>query len=117
MINIIDIYTPGLGLFLGSFAGTSMQNFGYVYVFSTTSDGPTEDRDTFIVACSVRRLDLHDLGTRPGDNLFEGVLFAWAENGVLGGQMETVLERSGGLILTDDFAPVDNLLAPILSGQ
>ena len=29
----------------------------------------------------------------------------------------TVLERSGGLILTDDFAPVDNLLAPIFSGQ
>ena len=117
MINIIDIYRPGLGRFLGSFVGTSMQNFAYVYVFSSTSDGPTEDRDTFIVACSMQPLDIHDLGSRPGDEVFEGVLFAWAEDGVLGGQMETVLERSGGLILTDDFAPVDNLLAPILSGQ
>jgi hypothetical protein len=31
--------------------------------------------------------------------------------------METVLARSNGLILTDDFAPVDNLLAPIYDGH
>jgi len=117
MINIIDIYAAGLGRFLGSFVGTSMQSFAYVYVFSTSSDGPTDERDTFIVACSMQPLDIHDLGGRPGDDPFEGLLFAWVENGVLGGQMETVLERSGGLILTDDFAPVDNLLAPILRGQ
>jgi len=117
MINIIDIYAAGLGRFLGSFVGTSMQNFAYVYVFSTSTDGPNDERDTFIVACSMLPLDIHDLGGRPGDDPFEGLLFAWAENGVLGGEMETVLERSGGLILTDDFAPVDNLLAPILSGQ
>ncbi|HJO28865.1 MAG TPA: hypothetical protein QGG30_00075, partial [Acidobacteriota bacterium] len=85
--------------------------------FSSSDDGPTDDRDTFIVACSMRPLDIHNLGTSPGVDGFEGVLFAWAEDGILGGQMETVLERSGGLILTDNFAPVDNLLAPILSGQ
>ena len=94
-----------------------MQNFGYVYVFSTSSDGPSEERDTFIVASSMRPLDIRDLGDHPGDDPFDGLLFAWAENDVPHGQMETVLERSGGLILTDDFAPVDNLLAPILSGQ
>ncbi|MCS5702926.1 MAG: hypothetical protein NZ847_09905, partial [Acidobacteria bacterium] len=87
------------------------------YVFSSSDDGPTDDRDTFIVACSMRPLDIHNLGTRSDLDEFEGILFAWAEDGVLGGQMETVLERSEGLILTDDFAPVDNLLAPILSGQ
>ena len=117
MINIIDIYAEGLGRFLGSFVGTSIHNFAYVYVFSSSDDGPTDDRDTFIVACSMRPLDIHDLGSRPGGDVFEGVLFAWAEDGVLGGQMETVLERSEGLILTDNFAPVDNLLALILSGQ
>ena len=65
----------------------------------------------------MRPLDIHNLGTRSDLDEFEGILFAWAEDGVLGGQMETVLERSEGLILTDNFAPVDNLLAPILSGQ
>ncbi len=117
MINIIDIYAEGFGRFLGSFVGTSIQNFAYVYVFSSSDDVPTDDRDTFIVACSMRPLDIHNLGTHSDLDAFEGVLFAWAEDGVLGGQMETVLERSEGLILTDNFAPVDNLLAPILSGQ
>ncbi len=65
----------------------------------------------------MRPLDIHTLGNSSGLDAFEGVLFAWAEDGVHGGQMETVLERSEGLILTDNFAPVDNLLAPILSGQ
>ena len=117
MINIIDIYAAGLGRFLGAFVGTAMQNFPYVYVFSSTADGPTDERDTFIVACAMQPLDIHDLGARPGDLEFEGELFAWSANNEFGGDMETLLERSGGLILTDDFAPVDNLLAPILSGQ
>jgi len=117
MINIIDIYRDGLGRFLGAFVGTARESFPYVYVFSSSSDGPTDDRDTFVVACSGEPLDLHDLGELPGDFEFNGVLFAWAEDGVLGGQMETVLERGGGLVLTDDFAPVDNLLAPIFTGR
>jgi len=117
MINIIDVYREGLGRFLGSFVGTAMESFPYVYVFSSSSDGPTDDRDTFVVACSVRALDIHDLDDGVGDDELEGTLFAYAEDGVLGGEMQVVLERSGGLILTDDFAPVDNLLAPIFTGR
>ena len=117
MINIIDIYTEGLGRFLGAFVATTRQSFPYVYVFSSSSDGPTDERDTFVVACSRQPLDLQGLGERAIDLAFEGVLFAWAEGELLGGEMATVLERSGGLILTDDFAPVDNLLAPIYTGR
>lgn len=117
MINIIDIYREGLGRFLGAFVATSRQSFPYVYVFSSSSDGPTDERDTFVVVCSRQRLDLQNLGGRAADLAFEGVLFAWAEGELLGGEMATVLERSGGLILTDDFAPVDNLLAPIYTGH
>jgi spermidine synthase len=117
MINIIDIYREGLGRFLGAFVATSRETFPYVYVFSSTSDGPTDERDTFVVACSRHPLDVQNLGDRAGDLEFEGTLFAWAEGDVMGGEMATVLERSGGLILTDDFAPVDNLLAPIYTGR
>ncbi len=117
MINIIDIYTEGLGRFLGAFVATTRQSFPYVYVFSSSSEGPTDERDTFVVACSRQPLDLQGLGERAIDLAFEGVLFAWAEGELLGGEMATVLERSGGLILTDDFAPVDNLLAPIYTGR
>jgi hypothetical protein len=30
------------------------------------------------------------------------------------GQLEVLKERSHGLVLTDDFAPVNNLLAPVI---
>lgn len=116
MINIIDTYREGLGRFLGAFVATARQTFPNVYVFSSDPEGPTDERDTFVVACSLRPLDLDDLGERPGDREYEGVLFAWAEGEVLGGEMETVLARSEGLILTDDYAPVENLLAPLYDG-
>ncbi len=117
MINIIDIYREGLGRFLGSFVGTALESFPYVYVYSSTADGPGDERDTFVVACATRPLDVLELGARDTDYPFEGTLFAYAEDGQMFGDMATVLERSGGLILTDDFAPVGNLLAPIYSGQ
>jgi len=113
MINIIDIYREGLGRFLGSFVSTALETFPYVYVFSSDSEGPTPDRDTFVVACGSQPLDLFQLGNRRDDLEYEGRLFAWSQDGVRGGQMDTVLERAGGMILTDDFAPVDVLLAPI----
>jgi len=117
MINIIDVYREGLARFLGSFVATARHSFPNVYVFSSSRDGPTDERDTFVVACSLRALDIHDLGGRVGDLEFEGTMFAWAEGNTLGGDMATLLERSGGLILTDDFAPVDNLLAPLYTGH
>jgi len=117
MINIIDVYRAGLGRFLGAFVATARHNFPYIYVFSSSDDGPTEDRDTFVVACSATPLDLRDLGERPADHDFTGVLFAWVEGDTLGGDMETLLARADGMVLTDDFAPVDNLLAPIFTGR
>jgi spermidine synthase len=113
MINIIDIYREGLGRFLGAFVATALETFPYVYVFSSDSQGPTPDRDTFVVACGKRPLDLFQLGDRRGDLEFEGRMFAWSQAGVLGGEMDILLQRAGGLILTDDFAPVNVLLAPI----
>ena len=35
----------------------------------------------------------------------------------LTGQMRAVLALSEGLLLTDDFAPVDNLLRPVFADQ
>ncbi len=113
MINIIDIYREGLGRFLGSFVSTTLETFPYVYVFSSDSEGPTLDRDTFVVACGRQPLDIFRLGSRRADLEYEGRLFAWSQAGVRGGEMETVLARARGMILTDDFAPVDVLLAPI----
>lgn len=117
LINIIDVYRPGLGRFLGAYVGTVRLTFPNVYVFTGDPDGISEDRDTFIVVSSPVALSLQDLGARPGDPEHEGTLFAWAEGDVLGGEMLTLLERGRGVILTDDYAPVDNLIAPVFAIQ
>jgi spermidine synthase len=113
MINIIDIYREGLGRFLGSFVSTALETFPYVYVFSSDAEGPTPNRDTFVVACGRQPLDIFQLGRRQADFEYEGRLFAWSQAGIRGGEMDTVLARARGMILTDDFAPVDVLLAPV----
>jgi len=117
LINIIDVYRAGYGRFLGAYVGTLLQTFPYIYVFSGDPDGISEDRDTFVVVASGRRLDLWELGERPGDLEPQGTLFAWSEAGSVEGDMETLLERADGVLLTDDYAPVDNLLAPVFALQ
>lgn len=115
LINVLDIYREGLGRFLGAYVATARETFSNVYVFSTRTDGPTQERETFVVACSDRPLDLNDLALPMTGGAFPGRLFAWAEGNALGGEMATLIERGRGVILTDDYAPVDNLLAPVAS--
>ena len=117
LITIIDIYRSGLGRFLGTYANTARQTFPYVYVFSGDRDGPTRERDTFVIVNSLIRRPLLDLGMWPWEEDFEGRLFAWMENGVAGGAMADLLAGSEGALLTDDFAPVDNMLAPVFAAQ
>jgi hypothetical protein len=84
---------------------TFEQTFPFVYCFSTSPAGPsdTDLRDTFVVVGSTRLLDLDnfDLQTYRGELLGPAHLAA-------------LRERSNGLVLTDDYAPVDNLLAPVI---
>jgi spermidine synthase len=117
LINIIDVYREGYGRFLGAYVGTILRTFPFVYVFSGDPEGTSQDRDTFVVVAAGRRLDLAELGQRPGDLEPQGTLFAWSEDGDAGGEMTIVLERGRGVVLTDDYAPVDNLLAPVFALQ
>ena len=112
---VIDIYREGLGRFLGSYVGTVRRTFPFVYVFAGDPDGPTNERDTFIVVSSRRALPILDMEAKEDVPKAWGHVFAWAEGDQLGGEMATVLRRGEGLILTDDHAPVDNLLAPLFA--
>ena len=103
LANVIDVFKSGK--FLGAVVNTIEKTFPHVYVFSTSLGGPsdTDSRDTFVVVGSLRTLPLAD--------------FDWAQySGWLLDQQQlaTLRERSGNLVLTDDFAPVDNLLAPVI---
>jgi spermidine synthase len=138
MINIIDIYRsdrrareeaedgkPGvpsdpeaavaqarkLGGFLSSWVETARLTFPHLYVFGTDDPGRGL-RETFVVVASKRPLDLTELGTRKGDPNFYGddpKLFVPYDES----HMEALKIRSQGIILTDDYAPVENLLAPV----
>ncbi len=103
LANVIDIFRSGK--FLGAMINTFEKTFPHVYVLGTTLTQPNDDdgRDTFVVVGANRPLpfEKYDWIRYPGPLLEEPAL-------------ATLRERSGGLVLTDDFAPVDNLLAPVI---
>ena len=111
---------PGAGRFLGRYVATAAKVFPNIYVFSTSSTQPDSDRDTFVMVCSRKPLDLKHLADT-GD--WKGEPFAVIETKqgqsepTLSGQMSAVLALSEGHLLTDDFAPVDNLLRPVFAEQ
>ena len=104
-----------LGGFLSSWVKTARETFPFVYVYGTESEPGEGERETFVVVVSKKELDLKELGKRPTDPKFEKM------NGV--GQfqpepfpalnMNELDKRARGIILTDDYAPVENLLAPV----
>jgi len=109
MINIIDNYKHSK--FLGAFVHTARQTFGDVEVFCTAKGGePSESRETFVIAMSPEAIDFSDLGTQPGERPFEGLMFT-------PDHVETAVQRSyrsgRPVVLTDDYAPVENLLAEV----
>ncbi|MEO6810507.1 MAG: fused MFS/spermidine synthase [Isosphaeraceae bacterium] len=103
-----------LGGFLGSWVNTAKQTFPHVYVFGTDTEPGYGLRETFVVVASKRPLKLDDLGERDGDPSFfteEGEPFR--PRPYSQGDMDALAVRSRGIVLTDDYAPVENLLAPV----
>jgi spermidine synthase/Tfp pilus assembly protein PilF len=106
MIELIDVYDSGL--FAGSFINTLKESFPNVYVISE-NDVPTSARNTFVVVASRQKLDLADL-KRDYTNV--GALWYLTDT-----EIEALRAKSGGLVLTDDFAPVEHLLAPVVTAS
>jgi tetratricopeptide (TPR) repeat protein/spermidine synthase len=106
MLNVIDIYRSGR--FLGAVFETCRKVFSNVTIFSTTD---SNGRDAFVVVASKKPVDLTlvpDLIREHHE--FEGVTLTPAKLA----HLEYV---NDGLLLTDDFAPVENLLAAVVQEQ
>lgn len=104
LLNVIDNFADGL--FLAACRRTLARVFPYVYVFCTEKAGVSLRRDTFVVVASRKPLKADD--RRPGHSGdFAGSVLT-AEN------IRCLDRKRKGLILTDDFAPVENLLAPVV---
>jgi MFS family permease len=101
------------GGFVGAWTETAKLTFPNVYIFGTDSVPGLGLRETFVVVASMKPLDLNDLGRRLDDPKFYAK-GKRTEPKPYGPEDEKVVAtRSRGVILSDDYAPVENLLAPV----
>ena len=109
-----------VGRFLSSCTATLGEVFPNVYVFSTAHGTPSDVRDTFVIVASMSQIDILRLAA--DGRHWDTPPFATLHTSLDGsrtttGQMDSMLETSRGLILTDDYAPVDNLLRAVFDDQ
>jgi spermidine synthase len=110
MQNLIDDLHTG-GLFLGAYMLTLKAVFKHVYLVSTERQGLRKSRDTFVL-----------VAFNSDNPLLPAILerYVPGHKGALEGsilsdeQMADLARRCGNRILTDDNAPVENLLEPVV---
>ncbi len=103
MINLIDSYDNGH--FLGAIINTVKETFPYVHIATNKVSLP-DLRDTYVVAASMKPFDAPEMFKEFNPELkFRN----------LGSKdLEYLKKQSDGIILTDNYAPVENLLAPVV---
>jgi len=104
IVNLIDSYKSGL--LLGSYYWTLKRVFKNVYVFCTEEEGVRDSRDTFVIAASDGAIDVSDWQPNHTSELSGSVL--------TDSNLAELYSKCRGRILTDDDAPVENLLAPVV---
>jgi len=104
LVNVIDSYDSGR--LVGAYYLTLKKLYKNVYIFSTNADGVNDLRDTFVIAASDADIDVSDwLPNHESDN--PGSVLT-DEN------IASLVTKSRGIVLTDDYCPVENLLAPVV---
>ena len=108
MVNVVD--KRHSGQFLRAYVNTLSRTFPYVYVMRDDENWEDDGRYTYVVAGSRRPLTSDALiaantNARRGYPVTrimpEDTLVAWLNNG------------KRNVLLTDDYVPVDNMLAPL----
>ena len=106
LMNMIDIYESGL--FLGALVNTMKTVFPNVYVFveGVPVSASRSGRNTFIIAGMNQPFDTTNLGAvyDPYCRIFT----------LTDEEMSELQKKSHALVLTDEYAPVVNLLAPVV---
>jgi spermidine synthase len=109
LVNLIDSFKKGV--FLPSYVRTLEEVFGKGNVHLITYSSNTDNLgiSTFVIVASPRKLDMEDftatIRRQDGDTTICFVMPA--------DQLQHYLIEHPGFILTDDYVPVDNLIAPI----
>jgi len=106
-VNVVDKLQSGD--FLRAFANTLGETFPYVYVLRDDGDWEDDSRSTHVLAASLRPLspaDFDEANLRAGRG-------ASVSNFMPPDTFEVWLDSGKDILLTDDYAPVDNMLAPV----
>jgi spermidine synthase len=107
--NVIDQLNTAR--FLRSFVRTQRQSFDYVYLFEPERKEELKDgRWTFVVVAGEKKLDMDKLKIAASKLGFDySVLERFSED-----ELKKFLNNGEReIILTDDFVPADNLIAPV----
>lgn len=102
MTNVVDIYDSGQ--FLGSVINTLEQTFFNVYVLSETN--AHDERNTFVIVAAKQEVNLDGLINQCSKDID-----IWYLNN---SEIDTLKEKSHGIILTDDYVPTEHMLAPVV---
>ncbi len=101
IINCVDIFT--VGKFLNAYVNTIDKVFPYSYVYSA-SDIAMKKRDTFVVIGSNNEIQGEILQDMKSQTVFQKLS---------SDSLRDLRRRNGYAILTDNHAPVENLMAPV----
>lgn len=106
MVNIID---GRQGRFVRAYVSTLGQVFDHIYVAPIGGDLGTVARQTFVIVAAQRPMPIgDDVISEDDSSSLHSAFLSEAE-------WQDYLGQGTGIILTDDFVPVDNLLAPVFS--
>ena len=103
-----------VGTFVAAWIKTAQKTFPHVYVFGTDDVPGGGTRETYVGVAAKKPLDLAELGLRINDPKFYTEDGSAVEPTPYSQQhLDELNVRARGIILTDDYAPVENLLAPV----
>ncbi|MCS7060655.1 MAG: fused MFS/spermidine synthase [Anaerolineae bacterium] len=109
MLNLID--GPGQS-FVGAFLRTLRRTFDHLYLIPTGHNWQTLARNTYVILASPAPINLEKLRHLYGGDA-QLAVDDWL---VSEGQLRAVM-GNGVIILTDDYAPTDRLLAPMFEAS
>jgi len=104
MIELIDNLDSGR--FLAAMVNTLEKTFPYVYVI-VPEDLLTSSRNAFVAVAAKRQIDIAAICAKYKKN---GQNLQQLDKSVL----RNITEKTAQLVLTDDYAPVENLLSPVV---
>ncbi len=99
-VNLIDVFS--IGKFLGAYAATIETVFPYYKVF-VDEDFSRENRSTFVLAAADKPILITELEYESGERFLP----------IERNEIEGLIERTKSRPLTDNHAPVENLIAPV----